>query len=170
MTALFRMLALLVAVLLLAGPPAGAQEPKAKGETEELLTKAKFDFKKIKDGVYRVVVEGRGELSAVILEERQAGWKDSGGKPMRYVYIWSQVLSFPADFKPPVGMLMRIAELNDKWPMGSIGISKDAEGMTVNRNFSAYLPELTAEQLTTFLYLCHNDRLFLRKDLGAFRD
>jgi hypothetical protein len=137
--------------------------------TERLLKEAKLDYRKLKDGAFRVLIESKGEITPVVVEERKARWKDNKGNDVLYAYIWCEVVSMPADFKAPNAMLMRLAELNDKVVFCSIGIGKNPDGgMSVYRNSSVFLRTADAEELSDLLAMAHFDRVAWRKEFRGF--
>jgi hypothetical protein len=144
-------------------PAAWATRKGAEG----LLKETGFLYKQIKEGVYKVMVEGNdGETSAVIVEERKASWKDSKGGDVTYVMVWTAVLEIPAEAKPPAALFRRIEEINDRYYFGSLGLSKPATGKdTVYRNYWLFLRAGDSETLKDLCSLAHNDRLSVRKEL-----
>jgi hypothetical protein len=149
----------------------GGDVPEVKpGETtEKLLQAAKMDYRKVKDGVFRVVIDMKGEASVVVVEEKTMPWKDSKGNEGLYAFLWSEALSTPADFKPSLAMLTQLAEMNDRCRFGSISMSKEANGSwTVYRNSSCFLRGTDAEQLADLIHVTHFGRLQVRKELGIY--
>jgi hypothetical protein len=171
MTTLWRVVALAV---LLPLALSGSRETRAadKGDVlENRLKAAKLEYRKVKDGVFRVLVEVKGEITAVIVEEKKAPWKDATEKDALYAFLWTEVMQFPADFKPPPAMLSRLAELNDRCRFGSIGLSKTPEGNpAVYRNMSFFLKGSDAEQLTDYVYMMHNEKAAVKKELKGFQE
>jgi hypothetical protein len=142
---------------------------KAGDKTEALLRAAKLDFKRPKDNLFRVLIEVKGEITAVIVEEKKATWKATNGSDVLFAYMYCEVLPLPKDFKPPTGMLLRLAELNNGFKFGNVGLSKQREGgYSVFFNLSCFLRGCDAEQLTDFLYVAHYTRLALRKELSRY--
>jgi hypothetical protein len=175
---LYRLAALgvLVGLLSLSGvvsrAPARAAQDKAgkpSGEaTDRLLQAAKLDYKR-KDNLFRVLIEVKGEITPIMIEERRAPWKANNGDEVLFAYIFSEVLALPADFKPPSGMLQRVAEMNDAFNFGCLGLSKRPDGgQSIFLNMSTFLRGCDAEQLTDYLYVMHYTRLSLRKELSKF--
>jgi hypothetical protein len=144
----------------------------APGEaTEKLLKEAKFDYKKVKDGVFKLVIESKAGISIVIIEEKKASWKDGKGKDVLYAYIYTEVLVTAADFKPPQAMLAKLADWNDRIRFGSLGLTKNADGShSIFRNGSVFLKNLDAEQLEDMVYLTHNDKFLFAKEFKSFTE
>jgi hypothetical protein len=143
----------------------------AEDVLEQRLRTAKLEYKKVKDGVYRVLVEAKGEITSIVLEVKKAGWKDSSDKEVLYVWVWTEVMRFPADFKPPSALLARLVELNDRCRFGNIGFSKSDEGNpTVYRNVSFFLKGVEAEQVADHVYMMHFERVGLKKQLKGFAE
>ena len=83
--------------------------------------------------------------------------------------MFCEVLPLPKDFKPPSGMLLRLAEMNNVFNFGSVGLSKNREGVySIFFNMSCFLRGCDGEQLTDFLYMAHYTRLSLRKELSRY--
>lgn len=142
----------------------------APGEvTEKLLKEAKFDYKKVKDGVFKLVIESKAGISIVLIEEKKASWKDVKGRDVLYAYIYTEVFVTATDFKPPPAMLTKLADWNDRIRFGSLGLAKNADGShSVFRNGSVFLKNLDAEQLEDMVYLTHNDKFLFAKEFKSF--
>jgi hypothetical protein len=139
--------------------------------TEKLLKEAKLEYKKVKDGVFKLVIETKQGISVVIIEEKKASWKDNKKNDVLYAYIYTEVLSTPTDFKPPTGMLSKIAEWNDRIRFGSLGLSKSSDGSyTLFRNGTIFLKNLEGEQLEDMVFLTHNDKFLFAKEFRGFLD
>jgi hypothetical protein len=137
--------------------------------TEKLLKDAKLDYKKVKDGVFKLVIESKAGISIVIIEEKKASWKDSKGKDVLYAYIYTEVFVTGATFKPPEAMLSKLADWNDRIRFGSLGLTKNSDGSySVFRNGSVFLKNLDAEQLEDMVYLTHNDKFLFAKEFKSF--
>src|SRR5262245_62424140 len=91
--------------------------------TEKLLKDAKLDYKKVKEGVFKLVIETKAGISVVIIEEKKTSWKDSKGNDVLYAYIYTEVFSTPTDFKPPRDMLQKLADWNDRMRFSSLGLT-----------------------------------------------
>lgn len=146
-----------------------AKNAKPTGEAiERLLKAAKLDFKQ-KDNMFRVLVEVKGEVTAVFIEEKKAPWKANNGSEVLFAYMFCEVLKLPKDFKPPSGMLLRMAEMNNVFNFGNVSLNKNREGeYAIFFNSSCFLRGCDAEQLTDFLYMTHNTRLYLRKEFSRY--
>lgn len=137
--------------------------------TEKLLKDAKLDYKKVKDGVFKLVIESKAGISIVIIEEKKASWKDSKGKDVLYAYIYTEVFVTGANFKPPEAMLAKLADWNDRIRFGSLGLTKNSDGSySVFRNGSVFLKNFDAEQLEDMVYLTHNDKFLFAKEFKSF--
>lgn len=137
--------------------------------TEKLIKEAKFDYKKVKEGVFKLVIESKAGISIVIIEEKKASWKDSKGRDVLYAYIYTEVCITATDFKPPMAMLTKLADWNDRIRFGSLGLTKNADGShSVFRNGSVFLKNLDAEQLEDMVYLTHNDKFLFAKEFKPF--
>ncbi|MDB5309214.1 MAG: hypothetical protein JWO38_3416 [Gemmataceae bacterium] len=168
----------LVAAVVLVGWSAGlwggntaAAQPPVGERTEQLLKDAKLDYRKAKDGVYRVVVEGKNGTSVIVVEEKKASWKDNKGNDVLYAYLWCEILPLGNDFKPPPPMLLRLAELNDRIRFGSVGISKNPDGASsLYRNGTLFLRGADGEQMADMVFISHGDRLNFQKEFRGFVD
>lgn len=151
--------------------PPGARVPiTGAGSVEELLKKTDLTYKKLSDNVYKVMVEGKGEISAVIIEEKKLAWKDDKGADVKFAHVWCQILpNLPKDVKLPLPMLRRLAEMNDTCLFGGIGVGKNQDGdQIVYRNLHVYLRAADPGVLNDFVYVAHYDRLNLRKELQGY--
>ena len=132
---------------------------------EQLLDAAGFAYQKqtFDDGsvAYRITVESNGEVSIVVASERTMGWKDSKGNDVKLVYIWSTIAPVAEGVELPAPMLKRIGELNDTYLIG--GISAPKGGVYYCNSF--WLRTADPEILADELFLAHNSRLSLRKEL-----
>ncbi len=151
------------------GFTAGTAAAAPGDATEKLLKEAKLDYKKTKEGVFRVVLETRAGTSVVVVEERKAAWKDNKGGEVLYVYVYTEVLTTAVDFKPPTGMLTKIAELNDRIIFGSLSLVKNQDkSSSVFRNGTLFLKSLDAEQLEDLIQITHGARFSYQKELLPF--
>ncbi|MBA4190351.1 MAG: hypothetical protein C0467_20380 [Planctomycetaceae bacterium] len=165
----------LIAVALLSvgilGFSAGRAAAGPGDATEKLLKDSKLDYKKLKDGIFKLVIETKQGISVVIIEEKKAGWADGKKNDVLYLFIYTEVLSTPADFKAPAGMLTKIAELNDRIRFGSLGYSKNADGSySMFRNATVFLKNLDEEQLADYVILTHLDKFVFQKEFRGFLD
>lgn len=137
--------------------------------TEKLLKNAKLDYKQIKPGVFKLVIESKQGISIIIIEEKKASWKDTKGSDVLYAYIYTEVLNTKADFKPPVAMLTKLADWNDRIRFGSLGLSKNKDGSySLFRNGTIFLKNLEGEQMEDMVYLTHNDKFLFNKEFKPF--
>jgi hypothetical protein len=144
----------------------GAAAPAASGQSlEQLLDAAGFAYAKqnFDDGsvAYRVTVESNGEVSVVVASERTMGWKDSKGNDVKLIYIWSTITPVAEGVELPAPMLKRMAEINDQYLIG--GVSAPKGGVYYCNSF--WLRTADPEILADELYLAHNSRISLRKEL-----
>ncbi len=138
---------------------------------EALLKQTKMDYKKLGPTAFRVLVEAKGEITPVIVEEKKAPWKDTKEKDVLYVFVWCEILPLPEDFKPSTAMLTRVAEFNDICRFGSIGMGKNSQGgKSLFRNITFYVRGADPEELADFLYVAHFDRLNIKKELRGFME
>ena len=157
------------AALLLAFGSAGAA--MAQGATTEALLKdSKLDYKVIKPGLYRIVLETQEGISTIGVEEVKLPWKDSKGNEQFYAQIFTVVAAAPADFKASTAMLGRLAELNDGIRFGSVGMSKEKDAVRFYRNSSMFLRNAGADQLADMIVVMHYDKFRLQKELKGFID
>jgi hypothetical protein len=170
MTSFVRARVSFAAIALALAFSASASAQEAGAATEALLKEAKFDYKVIKPGLFRVVLETPEGVSVVVVEELKLGWKDSKGSDVMRVAVFTQVMTTPAEFKPNVAMLTHITELNERIRFGSISTAKDKDGTKYYRNGSLFLKNLDSEQLANLIALCHYERFEIAKQLKAFVD
>lgn len=151
-------------------PNDSAAAPASSGgmSLEQLLDAAGFAYQKqtFEDGnvAYRITVESNGEVSIVVASERTMGWKDSKGNDVKLVYIWSTITPVAEGVELPAPMLKRIGELNDQYLIG--GISAPKGGVYYCNSF--WLRTADPEILADELFLAHNSRLSLRKELMPY--
>jgi hypothetical protein len=139
--------------------------------TEKLLKEAKLDYKKVKEGVFKLVIETKKGISVVIIEEKKVGWKDSKGNEVPYAYIYTEVLRTPTDFKPPVAMLAKLAQWNDRIRFGSLGLTKNEDGShSLFRNGTIFLRNCDAEQLEDMVLMTHADKFLFQKEFAGFTE
>lgn len=148
----------------------GADAPAASGgmSLEQLLDASGFAYAKqtFDDGsvAYRVTVESNGEVSVVVCSERTMGWKDSKGNDVKLVYLWTTITPVAEGVELPAQMLKRMGELNDQYLIG--GVSAPKGGVYYCNSF--WLRTADPEILGDELFLAHNSRLSLRKELLPF--
>ena len=150
------------------GADRAAAQPGAA--TEKLLTDAKLEYTKVKDktGLYKLAIETELGLAFVYVEERSAG-KDSKGNPILSAYIYAEVLRTPAEFKPSVAMLTKIADVNDKLHWGNLGLAKNKDGSyTMFRNSCFFLKNLDAELVKDCILMVHGDKFGYKKAFEGF--
>jgi len=160
------------ASLALAQPknPNDSAAPAASGgqSLEQLLDASGFAYSKqtFDDGsvAYRVTVEANGEVSVVVASERTMGWKDSKGNDVKLIYIWTTITPVAEGVELPAPMLKRIGELNDQYLIG--GVSAPKGGVYYCNSF--WLRTADPEILADELFLAHNSRIALRKELLPF--
>jgi hypothetical protein len=137
--------------------------------TEKLLKDAKLDYKKVKEGIFKLIVDGKQGVTVVILEEKKAPWKDSKGNEVLYVYMYCQVLATPKDFKPPTAMLGKLADWNDRIRFGSLGLSKNEDGTySLYRNTTMFLKNADGEQMEDLVLILHSDNFTFQKEFRGF--
>jgi hypothetical protein len=177
LTAALAASAVIVGMAVFAGTPkepraaAAAAGParKARKSADDLLKASGLFYKQLREGVYKVMIEGRGEVTPVLVIERKAPWKDNRGGEVRYIWVLSRVVDIPADFNPPPAMYRRIADLNDAYSFGNISLNKPAKGAGgIYRSFWLFLRAADSETLSDYCQLAHFDRLNLRKEFLPF--
>jgi hypothetical protein len=140
-------------------------------KTEALLKEAKFDYKVMKPGIFRIVFETPEGVSMIYVEEVKMGWKDKSGEDVTSVSVFTQCASTPSDYKPSNALLTWIAEVNERLKFGSLSISKDKDGTTrYFRNASAFLKNLDMEQFVNLVAICHYQRFQIAKQIQAISD
>jgi len=141
----------------------------AEGDaTEALLKAAKFDYKVLKPGIFRVVFETPEGVSVLIVEESKMGWKDSKGVDVLSVVVMTQCYVTPADYKPTSAVLTWTSETNGNLKFGSINSYKDNDGAThFLRNGSLFLQNLEMEQFVNLAAICHYQKFEIAKKLKA---
>jgi hypothetical protein len=171
-TACARGAAVVLGVVLAAGPVAAQPKPSDGAATEKLLKEIKgLEYTKVKEGVFKLVIERKDGLVRIILEEKKAPWKDKNGGEVLYLYFYSEVLTYPAGFKPPAAMTTMMNEWNDRAQFGNISLSKNQDGsMTLLRNGSMFLRGADTEQLLDQLLLVISDQPKLRTDYAGFKE
>jgi hypothetical protein len=146
-----------------------AADPANKS-LEELLKDTGLAFSRREDGargqvLYRVTFEAGGEVSVIVVTEPKPWtWKYKDGSAVRPIASWSTVSPLPKDFRPPPAMLKKMAELNNRLPMGSVGLGADA----IFHNNGFFRRNLDGETLLFYLASAHFDRLNCRKELLPF--
>lgn len=133
---------------------------------EGLLKSGKLDFTKHKDNagdVFKIPVEISGETTMVYARERTM-WQNKEGGAVKVIYLWCTVTPLPADFTPSAPLLKRMAELNDNFALGNVGLSKPA----ISYNASLWLSTADVQTLVDQLVVAHNTRVQLRKQLLPF--
>jgi hypothetical protein len=168
MTRLIAAAVLSVAVL---GFNAGRVVAEPGDATEKVLKDSKLDYKKLKEGVFKVIVETKEGISSMVIIEQKAGWADAKKNDVLQIVIYTQVLTTPADFKPPVGMLTKLAEANDQVRFGSLLLVKNKDGSHVMYyKAMVFLKNLDGDQLADHVYIAHGDRFFFQKEFKGFLD
>jgi hypothetical protein len=152
-------------------PQQPSEKPAPTGASkslEDLLKETSFTYTKMKDGVFKVAVENDGEVSLIVLQERTPPWKARDGSPVKYVALFTQITPrIPKDQKLPAAMLMRLAELNDGFDFGNLGLNV-SEQQAVFYNAAFFLRNADSEVLTDYLVVTHYSRLRARKELLPF--
>lgn len=139
--------------------------------TEKVLKDSQLDYKKVKEGVFKVIIETKEGTSSIVILEQKAGWADAKKNDVLNIYIYATVVTTPADFKPPTGMLTKIVEGNDRIRFGALGMFKGQDGSyTVFRKSMVFLKGLEGDQLADYVYVAHYDRLQFQKELKGFLD
>jgi len=139
--------------------------------TEAFLKEAKFDYKVLKPGIFRVVFETTEGVSILIVEEVKMGWKDKKGEEVLSVSVFTQCLTTPPDYKPSNALLTWVAEINERLKFGSLSISKDKDGTTrYFRNASLFLKNLDMDQFVNLVAICHYQKFSIAKQLQALTD
>ena len=137
---------------------------------EKALKETKLDYKKVKDGVFKVIIDEKPGLAVVYLEEKVLG-KDRKGKDILFIYLYTEVLNTPTDFKPPVAMLSKLNDWNDKIVFGTISLAKNKDGSSVLlRNGTILLKNLDSEQLVDMISLAYFDKFRFQKEFRGFLD
>ena len=144
--------------------------PTAGSKTlEDLLKETSYAYKKLKDGVFKVVAEGDGETSVIILQESTARWKNKDGSPIKYVMLFTSITpAIPKEQKLPPAMLSRLAELNDRFDLGNLGLSVRENDQQLFYNAAFYLRQADSNLLDDFIAMAHYRRLAARKELLPF--
>jgi hypothetical protein len=144
--------------------------PTAGSKTlEDLLKETSYAYKKVKDGVFRVAVEGGGEASVVVLVEHTAGWTNKDGSPIKFVTLSTMITpGIPKEQKLPPAMLTRLAELNDRFDLGNLGLYVGEKVQQVYYNAAFYLRQADGNLLNDYIEMAHYRRLTARKELLPF--
>lgn len=139
--------------------------------TEKVLKDSKLDYKKLKEGVFKVIVETKDGISSIVLVEQKSGWADAKKNDVLHVYIFTPVLTTPTDFKLPTGMLTKLAEENDRVRFGGLALLKNKDGShLVFRRATVFLKNMDGDQLADYVYIAHFDRLRYQKEFKGFLD
>lgn len=115
--------------------------------------------------LYRVTVESGGEASVVVVQEREAGWNGSDGKPVKYIQLYSAFSpTYEKSVEPSAKMLRTLAEETDGSVFSSYSVYTDAESgnWTLYVNAHIFHKRLTAEELSEYLGVVHGRRLHAR--------
>jgi hypothetical protein len=136
----------------------------AAGNLEELLKKAQIEYTRGDDGTIKIVVSYEGETTLIAAKERSFG--NNSDSDLKLVYLYCVVLPARKEGQIPEAELKKIAELNDKMPVGKVSLSED-DG-TIFYNSSFWLAGADEKTLATELYIAHMMRQELKKILEAF--
>ncbi|MGA9363588.1 MAG: YbjN domain-containing protein [Bacteroidota bacterium] len=136
----------------------------AAGSLEELLKKAQIEYTRGDDGTLKIVVSYEGETTLIAAKERSFG--DNQDSELKLVYLYCVVLPGRKDGQLPAAELKKMAELNDKMPVGKVSLSED-DG-TIFYNSSFWLATADEKTLATELYIAHMMRQELKKILVGF--
>lgn len=141
----------------------------ANGEvTEKLLKSTKLDYKKVKDGAFKLVIDEKPGIAVIYVEEKVLG-KDRAGNELLYVYIYTEVFNTATDFKPPTAMLTKINEVNDRILFGSLSLAKNKDNShSMFRNCTGLLKNMEAEQLVDLISMAYFDKFRYQKDFRGF--
>jgi hypothetical protein len=153
-----------------AAPPVPPAPTAGSKTLEDLLKETSFVYKKLKDGVFKVVAEGPdGETSVIILQEKTAPWKNKDGSPIKYVMLYTSITpAIPKEQKLPPAMLSRLAELNDRLDLGNLGLNVGENGQWVFYSAGFYLRQADSNLLEDYITMAHYRRLLARKELLPF--
>jgi hypothetical protein len=164
-----------VAVLLLAGfrAPTGADEKPRPAATakglEELLKEAHLDYS-VTQGkgspTYKVPVEYRGDTTMVYAREHTLGHTKAGD--LKAIQLSCVLLLLDKGTEVPAAMTKRMAELNDRTMLGKISMGKLGEQTFIAYSTASWLQGLDPELLKFQLYITHQARLQLRKELEPY--
>jgi hypothetical protein len=166
-----RLIAAAALAALALGWGATGRAAAASGEaTEKLLKESKFDYKKVKDGVFKLVLEGKPGTAIVYVEERVLG-KDRSGNEILFLYIYTEVLATPADFKVPAAMLAKLNDVNDRALFGNVSLVKNKDGShALFRTTTSLLKNLDASQLVDLLSVTYFNKFDYEKAFRGFLD
>ena len=141
---------------------AGAEKAKPAKTLESLLKEAGFDYTKTKEGTCKIFVTAGEQSAMVYADEVALGEK----KDTKLIYLYCLAVEVPSGFKHPIGMLKKIAEINDGLMVGKLGISPDTGGVWYSS--SLWLRTADADTLTSELALALFSVPEYRKELKPF--
>jgi hypothetical protein len=148
-----------------------ADAGQAPGEQlEGLLKQLGLTYFKVSPTAFKLVIELQdNETVIIIAEATRLPWKDRKENPVDLATVNSKLFGpLPKDFKPPAAMLMKIADINDRLPHGSLSMTKSKDGeFYVFRNASFLLRTADADTLFEYLRQMVAAR-DLRKQLQGF--
>ncbi|MFO0824638.1 MAG: hypothetical protein U0792_16230 [Gemmataceae bacterium] len=102
---------------------------------------------------------------------RRLGWQDANKNDVLNIYIFTPLLTTPADFKAPTGMLTKIMDVNNQIRFGAISLLKNQDGsQTLYRGGMVFLKNLDGDQLADHVYIAHFDRIRYQKEFKGFVD
>jgi hypothetical protein len=114
---------------------------------------------------YKVTFEGGGEVSVTVAEEYKPwAWKYKDGSQAQPIYLWTTIAPLPKDFKPPLAMLRKVAELNHRFVIGSISLVGDG----IYHNCGFFRRNLDSDTLLFYVANLHHNRVAARKELLPF--
>lgn len=136
----------------------------AASSLEELLKEAQLEYTRSDDGTIRIVVSEGGETTLIYAKERSYG--DNPNSDLKLVYLYCVVKPARKSGQVPEAQLKKMAELNDKMPVGKVSLNED-DG-TIYYNSSFWLATADKKTLAAELYIAHLMRQELKKILDAF--
>ncbi|MBX7168698.1 MAG: hypothetical protein K1X74_20345 [Pirellulales bacterium] len=143
-------------------PDAPANEqPTAQAQTlEQLLDAGGFMYKKLDGGKYRVMVEGNGEVTAIVCYEGVA-YTTNDGVEVKIIYMYRWLADLAEGTEPSMALVKYVNNWNDKAYVGSVIINQYG---VYNSNF-LWLSSCTAQNFADNLYFLHYDGLKLAKEI-----
>jgi hypothetical protein len=113
---------LLISIILL-WPSAGLTETKATpGPLETLLKQTGLDYVKGEEGQFKIYVKFDGAIYMLLAYETEL---EFGETKLKQVVLYSEVMPVPKKLPDAEGYFTRVAELNDKYKIGKLGLSEN---------------------------------------------
>ncbi|MBX7168847.1 MAG: hypothetical protein K1X74_21100 [Pirellulales bacterium] len=131
---------------------------------ESLLAANQLTFAQ-RDGIYHVILTNDDHAVKVTCGEATM-YHDPQQRPVKMVWLWTQIATIPKGAAPPAALLLKIAEINDGLRPGNISVNSESGG--VYYNSSLWLDTTTPQVLYDELAYAFHRQAELRKLLLPF--